>query len=467
MPSRRHFLQTGSIKRPIALVVASGCGGSDAALLGGAAAVVRQRGDVLDHLDGQSGGLQGGDGRLAAAARPLDPDLDLLDAELGGLLGALLGGALGGERRALAAALEADGAGRGVAERVAVGVGDGADGVVERRLDVGHAPADVPPRLALRFLGHGLPHLLDALLAGDGLARPLAGAGVGLGPLAAHRQPLAVAGAAVAVDVAQARDVLLHLPAQRALDGVLAVEDAHQPADLVVGQFLGLALRVEPRLVAQLPRRRRADPVEVAQRNVRRLVARDIDALDTGHLLRLLALPLLVPRVFANHVHPAAPLDELALLANALDARTNFHLRLRGEHAPWESRKSSVYTGRASRQEFCGHDTGAAAATGGAAAGAEGGSSSAVSTSTPPLVIASVCSTWALGWPSRVTTVQWSRRVSVSARPRFTIGSTASTSPSSNLKLCLRTSLLTKLGTCGGSCITRPMPWPTYWWTML
>ena len=66
--------------------------------------------------------------------------------------GGRLGGPLGGERRALAAALEADGAGRGPAQRVAVGVGDGDDRVVERRLDVGDAPADVASCLASSWL---------------------------------------------------------------------------------------------------------------------------------------------------------------------------------------------------------------------------------------------------------------------------------------------------------------------------
>src|SRR5947207_13973663 len=92
-----------------------------ATFLRGAAAVVRQRGDVLDGLDGQAGGLQGGDGGLAARARPLDADLDFLEAELAGPLGRGLGRALGGERRALAAALEAARPGRGEAERAAGG----------------------------------------------------------------------------------------------------------------------------------------------------------------------------------------------------------------------------------------------------------------------------------------------------------------------------------------------------------
>src|SRR5262249_17364614 len=80
---------------------------------------------------------------------------DLLEAELRRFLGGDLRGALRGERRALAAALEPDRAGRRVAQRVAVGVGDGHDGVVERRLDVGNALADVPPLLALLALRHG------------------------------------------------------------------------------------------------------------------------------------------------------------------------------------------------------------------------------------------------------------------------------------------------------------------------
>ncbi len=58
-----------------------------AAFLGWPATVVRQRRHVFDGLDGQAGGLQRGDGRFAAGARPLDPHLDLLEAELGGPLG--------------------------------------------------------------------------------------------------------------------------------------------------------------------------------------------------------------------------------------------------------------------------------------------------------------------------------------------------------------------------------------------
>src|SRR5437870_4136841 len=106
MPSRRHSLQTGSVVRAMMVLVrllaplapeAEGegdrrSGRLDSAFLGRPAAVVRQGGDVLDGLDVQAGRLQGGDGGFASRAGPLDADLDLLEAELGGLLSGDLGG---------------------------------------------------------------------------------------------------------------------------------------------------------------------------------------------------------------------------------------------------------------------------------------------------------------------------------------------------------------------------------------
>ncbi len=62
------------------------------------------------------------------------------------------------------------------------------------------------------------------LLAGDRLGGALAGAGVGVGALAADRQALAVAQAAVAGQVHQPLDVDRGLAAQVALDLVVAVD---------------------------------------------------------------------------------------------------------------------------------------------------------------------------------------------------------------------------------------------------
>jgi hypothetical protein len=38
-----------------------------------------------------------------------------------------------------------------------------------------------------------------------------------------------------------------------------------------------------------------------------------------------LALPLLVPRILANHHHATVPANHLALVADLLDARLDFH----------------------------------------------------------------------------------------------------------------------------------------------
>ena len=109
-----------------------------AADLGRPRAVMRNGSDVLNGLDGHSRCLQGGDRAFAAGTGAFNPNLKFLHAELGGPLGRLLPGALAGKGRALAAALESAGACAGPAERVALGVGDRDDGVVERRLDVGN-----------------------------------------------------------------------------------------------------------------------------------------------------------------------------------------------------------------------------------------------------------------------------------------------------------------------------------------
>src|SRR5262249_22238874 len=116
---------------------------SDAPLLGRAAAVVRERGHVFDGLDVKPGSLESGDRGLAASSRTFHPHFDLFDTKLGSLGGTLLGRPLSGERRALAAALEPNRTARRVTQRVAVGVGDGDDRVVERALHVGNATADV------------------------------------------------------------------------------------------------------------------------------------------------------------------------------------------------------------------------------------------------------------------------------------------------------------------------------------
>src|SRR5919112_2926812 len=230
-------------------------GSSDATALRRTAAVVRRRGHVLDGADLEADRTQGPDRRLAARARALDEHVDLLHAVVHRPAPGGLGGHLRGERRGLARALEADGAGRGPRDHRARGVGDGDDGVVERALDVGLALGDVLLLLAADLLGprlaaawwHGL---LGLLLAGDGPLGTLAGAGVGLGALAADREALAVAAALVAADLDLAPDVGLDLTAEVTLDLdlVVALDRVAELDQLVVAELVHAEVGAHARL---------------------------------------------------------------------------------------------------------------------------------------------------------------------------------------------------------------------------
>src|SRR5690606_22991581 len=95
----------------------------------------------------------------------------------------------------------------------------------------------------------------------DGLARTLAGTGVGPGALAAQRQAAAMAQAAVAGQVHQALDGDADLAAQVALDGVLGDLGA-EALDLGLGQVADLGRRRDAGGLADLPRTGTADAVD-------------------------------------------------------------------------------------------------------------------------------------------------------------------------------------------------------------
>src|SRR6266545_7268666 len=123
---------------------------SDPAPLGRAAAVVGDRGDVLDAGDLDAGVLDRADGGLTARARALHLHVDLADTVLHGPSGGGLGGHLRRERRRLARALEAHVAGRGPRDHVPALVGERDDRVVEAALDVSDPVGHV---LALALAG--------------------------------------------------------------------------------------------------------------------------------------------------------------------------------------------------------------------------------------------------------------------------------------------------------------------------
>ena len=98
--------------------------------------------NVFDHVDFQTRGLQAADGGLTPGTGALDIDLDSLEAKLhGGLCGGL-SSHLSGKGRGLLASTEAQAAGAGPAEGVAVGVGQGNDGIVKGRTDMRGATLD-------------------------------------------------------------------------------------------------------------------------------------------------------------------------------------------------------------------------------------------------------------------------------------------------------------------------------------
>src|SRR3954452_13765290 len=261
----------------------------DAAPLPGAAAVVCLRSDVLDARDLEARGLQRADRGLAARARALHEDLDLLHALLDALAGGSVSGDLRGERRRLARALEAGAAGGLPRDDVALAVGERDDRVVEAGLDVRLADRNVLANLAAAALGAtgSWRHLLlrRLLLAGYGHPlRSLPRARVGLGVLAAHGQPAAVAHATVGPDLHQALDVLGALAAQIAFDREVVVDRVSELRHLVLGEITDIGVRRDAELREQLVGGRTTHSVDVGESDLDALVERDVDPGDTSHL---------------------------------------------------------------------------------------------------------------------------------------------------------------------------------------
>src|SRR5215475_1903831 len=149
--SRRQRLQSAPVYRAISVANSS----SDPAPLWRAAAVVRDRGDVLDGPDLQASGLERADCGLATRARALHEHVDLAHAVLHGPPRGGFGSHLSSERRRLARALKADLPGRGPGDHAPARIGDRDDRVVEGALDVRMAVRDVLAFLPANLLGTG------------------------------------------------------------------------------------------------------------------------------------------------------------------------------------------------------------------------------------------------------------------------------------------------------------------------
>src|SRR5579883_2840207 len=123
------------------------------------------------------------------------------------------------------------------------------------------------PQAAASALGRRL------LLARHHLARALARARIGMRALAAYRKAAAMADAAIASEVHQALDRLLHVA----------------DMDLLLGrQLVAVARRIDLGLGKNLQRRAAPDSIDIGQRDFHPLVMRQLDSGDTCHAAILL-----------------------------------------------------------------------------------------------------------------------------------------------------------------------------------
>src|SRR5579859_1688202 len=150
-------------------------------------------------------------------------------------------------------------------------------------------------------------------LHADGLAWSFARAGVGLGPLAAHRQSAHVPDATITFDALQPFEVHANFTAQVAFYDVPALLNGMDNLrKLLFGQILRADARIDIGVFQNLLRVGRTDAINVAQRDVDALVRRNFHSNDACHKS---TLPLFVPFVRANHTNDTATPHDFAVLA--------------------------------------------------------------------------------------------------------------------------------------------------------
>src|SRR3990170_458045 len=131
---------------------------------GGTATIVGDGSHIPDARDEKARRLEGPDGRLPPASRPLHPHLHLLESHLYSFPGGLLRGHLGSVGGPFPGTFETGGAGAGPGQDVTSTIRQGDHGVVEGGMDIGPAPGHP---LLFPLSGPGL--LLFRLLGLSGL----------------------------------------------------------------------------------------------------------------------------------------------------------------------------------------------------------------------------------------------------------------------------------------------------------
>jgi hypothetical protein len=121
-------------------------------------------------------------------------------------------------------------------------------------------------------------------LAGDRALRTLTGARVRLGALAANGQPAPMAHPAIAADIHESLDVALDLAPEVAFDTQLHRIDRVAKLLLVfLGHRFDAQIWIDSGERQELTSRRRTDAVNVRERDLYALFARQIDSSNTSH----------------------------------------------------------------------------------------------------------------------------------------------------------------------------------------
>src|ERR1041385_4438955 len=131
--------------------------------------------------------------------------------------------------------------------------------------------------MAPLLLGHGA-HLLHRHAAWA-----LARARVGVRARSAHWEVAAMTATAIAAEIDQALDVELHVAAKIALDAVVLLDRVADPADVVLVEIVGALVERDAGFVQHDVRGLAAETVDVRERDIHPLVAREVDASDARH----------------------------------------------------------------------------------------------------------------------------------------------------------------------------------------
>jgi len=135
-----------------------------------------------------------------------------------------------------------------------------------------------------------------------------------------------VADALEAVDFHLALDVLGDVATEVTFDSQVLVDVETNLVDVSLGEVLDADRLVDASVSADLLRGGWSYTKDVGQRNHRALVTRNVYSGNTGHIVSLLALTLLVAWVLADHANVTGPANDFALLTHGFNAGANLHV---------------------------------------------------------------------------------------------------------------------------------------------